>query len=89
MLHVSYAVGMVQHTMNETTATKLAQSIRAARGETSQQVFATRIGTNILTLRAWEKARTTPKLYRHIEALKAAGVPMTLLRAGAARKVAA
>ncbi len=88
-MHASYAIDMLPHTMNYTQEKTLSAAIRNARGELSQQAFATRIGTNILTLREWEKGRKVPFIFLHIEALAEAGVPMRMLRAAAATRSAA
>lgn len=80
---------MLPHTMHEHAETPLSSSILTARGRRSQQAFATLIGTNIITLREWEKGRKVPFAFLHIEALAREGVPIELLRAGAASRVAA
>jgi hypothetical protein len=67
---------------------RLSEAIRAVRGTTSQQVFATRIGAGIATLQRWEAGVGSPKHYRHVEALVAEGVPLELLVPDAAEAVA-
>lgn len=67
--------------MAQRPPTKLAKAIRKARDTSSQQVFATELGTSMVTLRAWEKGVQVPGLHRHVEALVSAGVPRELLTA--------
>jgi len=88
MLHASYAIGMLPHTMSRQHENTLSSAIRNARGEMSQQAFATLIGTNILTLREWEKGRKVPFALLHVEALAARGVSMDAMRAAAAMRKA-
>ena len=77
---------MLPHTMNHTQENTLSAAIRNARGDMSQQAFATRIGTNILTLREWEKGRKVPFSLLHVEALAALGVSMDAMREAAAQR---
>ena len=69
--------------------TALSEAIKTARGKRRAIEFAAAVGTNLVTLRDWESGLRSPVLYRHVEALAAEGVDMELLRAGAARRVAA
>jgi transcriptional regulator with XRE-family HTH domain len=87
-LHVSYAMCMVRHTMMNHTLSNLADQIRKARGNRSQQVFATELGTNMMTLREWENGNKPPHLHRHVVALADEGVPMELLTAAVTPQVA-
>jgi DNA-binding XRE family transcriptional regulator len=74
---------MMNHTLSN-----LATEIRRARGDRSQQVFATEIGTNMMTLREWENGNKPPHLHRHVVALEREGVPMDLLTAAVTPLVA-
>lgn len=68
--------------------TNLSIAIREARGTESQQAFATRIGAQMDTLRAWEQGTKPPRYYRHVLSLIAAGVDESLLQAATAMEVA-
>lgn len=64
------------------------QAIRAARGDESQQVFATRVGCSIAQLQRWEAPDTDshPTRYDHVEALVREGVERTVLTGALAAK---
>jgi len=57
----------------------LAQHIRAARGDLTQQQFANRLGVSIVQISRWESGSAAPRTHATITALRNAGVPYDLL----------